>query len=289
MSINPTHALVTGATNQIGHFLLPRLQQAGWEITAISRHPPLHSTHWQQLDLRGAHLSILKPTVLFHIAPLGLLPDLLVQLPDDAPLLRVITFSSTSRFTKLNSPNPKEQQVVTELTQAEENIIEQCQRRQLPYTLFRPTLVYGCGLDKNISFIVQFIQRFGFFPLVGKGNGLRQPVHADDLALACLQVVNNKATFDKSYNLSGGQTLSYRAMVEHIFYVLHKKPRIITIPERLFSFLANSIRIFPAFRHLSGTMVTRMKQDLCFSYTEASDDFAYQPRAFVGSQFLTEA
>ncbi|EIJ42803.1 NAD dependent epimerase/dehydratase family protein [Beggiatoa alba B18LD] len=277
-----TPVLVTGASNQIGHFLLPHLQQAGWQVTAISRQATTRPD-WQQLDLQTAELSIYQPTVLIHIAPLSLLPVLLEKLPNNAPLQRLITFSSTSRFTKINSNNFKEQQIVTQLTQAEQAIINICLARQIPYTIFRPTLVYGCGLDKNISFIARFIQRFGFFPLIGSGVGLRQPVHADDLALACLQVLNNPTTFNKSYNLSGGETLSYRAMVEHVFTTLGKKPRILVIPEQIFYRLANLLRIFPMFRHVSGEMVSRMKTDLCFASTDAVQDFAYTPRAFTQS------
>ena len=52
-------------------------------------------------------------------------------------------------------------------------------------------------------------------PLVGGAPGLRQPVHAEDLA-------NNRsriepATINKFYALSGSETLSYREMIGRIF------------------------------------------------------------------------
>lgn len=276
------HALVTGATNQIGYFLLPRLQAAGFTVTAYSRQ--LHADNaidWQQIDLQTNYLTITQPSVLFHLAPLSLLVKLLSQLPKDAPLQRVITFSSTSRFTKALSPDPHEREVAHSLTQAEQAVITQCQQRQLAWTIFRPTLIYGCGKDKNVSFIADFIRQWGFFPLVGAGNGLRQPVHADDLAQACIQAYNTEATINKAYNLSGAQTLSYRAMVTEIFHALHQKPRIISIPLWIFKSLVTLIRWHPKYNHLSYEMINRMNQDLCFDHHDSRKDFGYQPRKFL--------
>jgi len=271
--------MVSGATNQIGYFLLPRLQAANFEVTALSRQPQPNDNGitWQQIDLLTSSLPISQHRQLFHIAPLPLLPLLLERLP---ALTRVIAFSSTSRFTKADSPDPKERAIATQLTEAETASITACQNRNIGWTIFRPTLIYGCGVDKNVTFITNFIRRFGFFPLVGKGSGLRQPVHADDLAAACLLACTSSASANKAYNLSGGQTLSYRDMVTIIFQHLGKKPRILEVRLTLFNLLTRSLVWLPAFNHLSTAMLTRMNQDLCFDHSEAYHDFGYQPRKF---------
>ena len=62
-------------------------------------------------------------------------------------------------------------------------------------------MVYGCGMDKNIFSVAGFIRRFGCFIMAGEGNGCRQPVHADDLADACLKALHNEATYQQDYNL----------------------------------------------------------------------------------------
>ena len=48
-----------------------------------------------------------------------------------------------------------------------------CEERGVDWTLFRPTLIYGRGLDKNVTTIMRFIKRFHVFPIVGGGGGLR--------------------------------------------------------------------------------------------------------------------
>jgi len=280
-------AIVTGATSQIGYFLLPRLLSAGFEVVALSRqfHSFGEGILWKVLDLQKETLQLTQPSVLFHAAPLPLLPDLLARLPIDSNLQRVIAFSSTSIFTKSDSPDIKERFIINELINAESAFISECEKRKILWTLFRPTLIYGCGRDKNVTFIAHFIQRFGFFPLLGHGKGLRQPVHADDLATACIQACQSPATYCKDYNLSGGETLSYRTMIETIFQALGKKPRIIQIPLRIFTMLTTLLRYLPAFSHLNSAMVKRINQDLCFDHSAATQDFAYCPRKFKPTHF----
>lgn len=271
--------IVAGATNQIGHFLLPRLQN--YNVIAISRQLQQNTDKWLNIDLASEFLPIETPSQLFYSAPLPLLPILLARLPRTTLLTRVIAFSSTSRFTKENSTDTKEQAIANQLIQAETALIKECQQRKIAWTILRPTLVYGCGLDKNVTFIAKFIHRFGFFPIVGQGAGLRQPVHADDLAQACIQAALSPNTINKAYNLTGGQTLSYHNMVMAIFKYLGKKPRIISVPLPLFTTMMRGVTWLPKYAHLSTAMVTRINQDLCFDCTAAEHDFNYQPRKFT--------
>ncbi|MCK5718793.1 MAG: NAD-dependent epimerase/dehydratase family protein [Thiomargarita sp.] len=286
-------AIVTGATSQIGHFLLPYLQAANFTVIAISRNPPaLPKTSqqiiWQLADLTTEHFfhAVKQPITLFHIAPLPLLPALLNYLVNNKTIVkRVIAFSSTSALTKLDSPDSKEKAIAFQLFEAEKAVAENCINLNINWTIFRPTLIYGCGLDKNISFIAKFIHRFGFFPILEQGNGLRQPVHAADLAQACLQANQSPEAVNKIYQLTGGETLNYYEMVLAIFKCLGKKPRIIPIPLKLFQLAIHCINWLPAYKHLSPNMINRMDQDLCFEHQEASQDFGYYPRKFTDMGF----
>jgi nucleoside-diphosphate-sugar epimerase len=277
-------AFVSGATSQIGYFLIPRLLNAGFNVIALSRQPHFvkqgQGISWKILNLQEDTISFPHSSVLFHAAPLFLLPNVLARLPMDTHLQRVIAFSSTSIFTKIESSDSKERAIINALVQAESALIAECEKRAIAWTIFRPTMIYGCGRDKSITFITSFIQRFGFFPILGNGQGLRQPVHADDLALACIQSCDSTITYSKSYNLSGGETINYRQMVERIFIELGKKPRIFSIPLSIFTASTALLRWFPLFSHLSPAMVKRISQNLCFDSSVASQDFNYQPRPF---------
>ncbi len=78
-------------------------------------------------------------------------------------------------------------------------------------------MIYGAGRDVNITPLSRLIRRFGFMPLVGGANGLRQPVHAEDLAIAAIAAAASPAAANKFYSLPGGETLTYREMIGRIF------------------------------------------------------------------------
>ena len=66
------------------------------------------------------------------------------------------------------------------------------------------------------------------FPLDGQADGLRQPVHAEDVATACVSALTMPAEANRTYNLSDGETLSYREMVCRVFATVGKLPHLVT-------------------------------------------------------------
>lgn len=274
--------IVTGATNQIGYFLLPRLAQAGYTVHAVSRQAQTDAVaNWIQADLCALPENFTLPpaTGLIHLAGIEKLPAILRH-PASQNIRRLIAFSSTSRFSKSDSSDPAERTLAQQLSASEDEMEQLGRANTIEWTLFRPTLVYGCGLDRNISFIAGFIRRFGFFPVLSPGTGLRSPVHADDLARACLQAWDKSGTYRKAYNLSGGNMLTYREMVRTVFAMEGKKPRLLPLPASVFLPLLRVLGILPGLRGISPSMVQRMNQDLVYAQTAAKTDFAYEARSF---------
>lgn len=279
--------IVTGANSQIGRFLLPALAAAGADAVAISRKPAPswpaagERVRWAQADINGkfAPDGVEKAASLVHLAGLWILPRLL----DDMAALgvrRVIAFGSTSMFTKKDSSTSGERDVAEKLREAEAAISARCGQLGMEWTIFRPTMIYGAGMDRNVNTIARFAARFGFFPVIGGGRGLRQPVRAQDLAEACVNALQTPAAFGKSYNLGGGEVLEYRGMVEKIFEGLGKKPRIVNIPLPLFRLGIRLAASLPAYRGLTPDMADRMSRDQTADNSEAEKDFGYSPRKF---------
>ena len=276
---------MVGAASQIGYHLLPRLVEAGWDVAAVSRYSAPsdpRGARWYRLDLAEASAlreSGLRPESVISLAPIRILPALVSTLAA-LGTTRIVAFSSTSRFTKARSADPGERELAASFVRSEEALASQCERHGIRWTVFRPTLVYSPGLDRNVSEIARFIERVGFFPILGEGLGKRQPVHAADLAAACLAALGEGKAFDRAYDLSGGETLTYREMVERIFQGLGRAPRIVRVPPQLFKAFVSAARVVPRFRKLSPELVTRMNTDMCFDHAEASRDLGFSPRNF---------
>ncbi len=280
--------VVAGATSLVGHFLLPRLRDAGLHVHALSRRappPPAEDTGttWHQVDIAAGagELALHHAARLISLAPLWLTPALVRRLAPRG-LKRVIAFGSTSRFTKQGSSHPGERETARRLAVAEEELAHASVEAGVAWTLFRPTLVYGDDRDGNVTVIARFVDRFGFFPLPGAGRGRRQPVHADDLALAVVAALDLPASYGKAYDLTGGTTLTYREMVEEIFRGVGRRPRIVSVPRVLVRGALRALaRLRPEYSHFTPQMADRAGEDLCFDHGEASRDFGYSPRLFT--------
>ncbi len=277
--------LLTGASSQIGQFLLPMLVEEGHQCICVSR--KMYDNHagiqWVIADMIEDMPHIWQNNDALIWVHLGFLPLVISHLKaaSKAGVRHFIAFSSTSVFTKEKSESDKERLTIQCLLEAEKEVQSQCRTYGVAWTLFRPTMIYGCGMDQNIAFIQNTIARFGIFPIAGKAKGLRQPVHAEDLAKACLQVLGAESAHNKAYNLSGGEVLSYHAMVEYVFRSMNRTPKIIGVPLPIYK-LAIIILKQVSSRHkfIQTAMVDRMNMDMVFDHADATRDFDYNPRTF---------
>ncbi len=160
-------------------------------------------------------------------------------------------------------------------------MIDTCVLKSIDFTIFRPTMIYGANVDKNVAFISKFMSNYGFFPIIGNAESLRQPVHASDLANACLLAINEKTTFGKIYNLVGPETIKYIDMIKKISNSINKKIILIKVNKFIFILAVTVLRILPQYRHLSVGMVDRLEQNLCFDSQDAKIDFNYNPVCFL--------
>jgi nucleoside-diphosphate-sugar epimerase len=273
---------VIGATGAVGRYVLPLFVEAGWNVIAFSRKKRddkrLPGIRWRVLCPPEAQFGE-QIQHWVSLAPITALSDYFPLLVSFGAR-RIVAISSTSRFTKISSPDARERRTAKNLAESEEALIAWAKKENVVYTILRPTMIYDFGRDKNITLIARFIKRFGFFCILGEAEGLRQPVHARDVASACAAALQSQAAENHSYNLSGGEVLSYREMVNCIFFTLGKKPRLVKIPLGLFHAAVFVLRVHPRFRHWSSAMAQRMNQDMIFDHEEARRDLHFAPLCF---------
>jgi len=214
--------------------------------------------------------------------PIWLVSDELLERLFSLGMNRVVAFSSTSVLTKTQSGDSYEQAVVSKLAAGEQRIEEFCTQAGIAWTILRPTLIYDEGRDQNVTQIMRTIQRLGFFPIAGKADGRRRPVHARELAAAALQAVQVPNAANKAYNLSGGEVLTYRDMVARIFRAMGRTPVIVPVPLMAWriGFAALSVIRKGGKESANVEMALRMSQHMDFSNDEAARDFGYAPGPF---------
>lgn len=263
----------------MGGYIVERLILAGERPLALSRSPQSKpGIEWVQGDLQNPEtLKLPAFATLYCTADALLLPRALPYLVNGS-LKRVIVFSSTSVLTKLDSEIAAEREMWQKLADAEQEIIAACARHNIEWTILRPTLIYAEGRDQNITPLSRLIKRFGIMPAIGGAGGLRQPVHAEDLAIGAIAAAASASAANKFYSLPGGETLTYREMLGRIFDALRQPRRIVPVPAWLWRAAFRFVKqLFPG---VNVAMGTRMMVDLTFDCSSARQDFGWNPRRF---------
>lgn len=279
--------LVFGASGPVGRFLLPLLAARGDRVVAVSRRPPITTSPactWVQADFYGDCADIPDAETIVSVGPLDAFATWFER---NAPACRrVIALSSMSATSKQDSPDPAERELAARLVASEKRLAATAQSRSAALTIFRPTLIYGAGVDRSLAPIARFARRWRIFPIPHGRCGLRQPVHAADLARACVDAVANARTFGNVYELGGGERLRFDAMLARTRAAMKRTTLPIPLPLSLlqaFTPLAPRLGIA---RVTTGAL-RRLREDLIADNTRAAADFGYAPRNFMAADVLS--
>lgn len=275
-------ALVFGGSGQLGDGLLPLLRAAGYEVLAVSRQAraPGDGLRWWVGALDGA---LARPSgdfdVVFSLGPLDAFARWQARVGPVAA--RVIAFGSTSVATKAAAIDAGERDLAARLRDAEEDLFTSADRHGFAATVLRPTLIYGRGRDRTLTRIAAFAQRRGFFVLPRGATGRRQPVHVDDLAAAAVTLAQAPALTSRAYDLPGGETIAFDAMVQRLLDCLPRRPRLRRLPMPLFRLALLAARGVGAADGIESGMLERLQVDQVFDAGDARRDFGYAPRPFA--------
>lgn len=277
--------LITGATSQLGDYLLRRMNQNDRLVLAVTRTRQAgqfdNNVWWVSPALLDKLIKIFNSRIncWFHVAPIWLGETVGRKLVV-ATIDRVVAVSSSSILTKRGTEDKLDSRLVRQLRQGELWFQQTFNALNVPVTLFRPTMIYGNQNNKNISHIARFVRLFRFYPLVGSGSGLRQPVHADDVAQACIRTMSLQSALSGIYTLAGSEVLTYRQMVTRVFSLYKIKPRFLSISPALFRMVLRIVALFPGMQHITPAMVDRINKDMVFNIEDAVKDLDYRPRKF---------
>jgi nucleoside-diphosphate-sugar epimerase len=265
--------LVFGGSSQIGHFLLPMLRARGEPVVALSRRPRTGQAglDWVEGQLPEAGPDVRDVSAVVSLGPLQPLAQWLAKAA--LPLApRVIATSSMSAETKRDSAVPAERAISRQLRDGEAALAAACARHGCAWTVLRPTLIYGAGLDKSLTPIARRALRTRVFPLPA-GRGLRQPVHAQDIAHAVLAALDTPAAAGRILPLGGGERLSAAEMFARVRRSLPAP----TVPLPLPAWLLRGVR--HALPRLAGPL-GRLESDLVADNAELTRLLGVAPRSF---------
>lgn len=264
--------LVLGASSQIGHFLLPELVRSGARVLALSRKPqaPVGKVEWLRGALPQPPRGAGDATAICCFAPLDALAAWVGS--GAAPgLQRVVATSSMSAESKRASPVASERAVARRLRDGEAALALACTQRGVAWTVLRPTLIYGAARDRSLTPLAHRATTWRVFGLPA-GSGLRQPVHAEDVATAVLAALDGAAA-GSVVPIGGGERLTAGEMFARVRGSLPVPTLPLRIPAPLIRLGA---RLVPPLRG----PLTRLGQDLVADNGELERLLGVHPRPF---------
>lgn len=104
--------------------------------------------------------------------------------------------------------------------------------------ILRPTMIWGYGADKNISNIINFINSTGFYPLCRNGEGMRSPIHFDELATVIIYVL--RKSLKGTYFVRTTNQLRFIQILEAVMALTRKRhPFLLRVSPAIAHFCAN--------------------------------------------------
>jgi len=277
--------LIFGAHSDIGVYLIPLLNKLGFSTYCFTRQPLSHKENSHIIWLRNSDFG--RPSSLEGVE----IPTVISLMPiwelskhrnilESIQAAKLIAFSSTSITSKARSSSARERHVSELLQQGESWIQNEFINDSRSALILRPTMIYGGKYNLNINRIIRIVKLLRFFLLIGHGTGLRQPVHAEDLAKLCCQCLENQNSGNRTFIVAGGEILQYRNMIERIFESVGISTRIISVPIFLAKPILSVLKCFPSHRDITLEMLKRIDQNLCYNHQEAINELGWSPRGF---------
>lgn len=186
------------------------------------------------------------------------------------PIKRLIAISSTGVFSRYRT--------LAEKIASGEDLIE---KSGVPYTILRPTMIYGTPADRNISRLIRLIKHSPAVLLPAMGRSIFQPVHVEDLCSCILAALKEPETSTgKTYNIPGGSAHSLREMFDIVSGLLGRRVTVIPIPLSLADLAVRTLGLISKRPILSREQILRLKENKSFSYERAARDLTYKPMSF---------
>jgi nucleoside-diphosphate-sugar epimerase len=274
----PSTIGLLGARSPVGDELV-RAAPSSVRVLRFSRQRRPSDEHGQWYSFDDAGPEVAGLDVVVSLIPIWVLSERTDWL-QQAGCRHLVVLSSTSRFTKVASEREADRDVAQRLSRGEDDLLAWGREHDVAVTILRPTMIYGSEQDGNVSSIRSTLRRFRFFPVVGPARGLRQPVHAADVADAALRSASTAPErLAPAYNVSGAEVLTYRAMVDRVRRGVPGPTFVLRVPGFLFR-AAERIAPGSSKVHTAAGMAARMSTDMTFDHSAASADFGYAPRPF---------
>lgn len=149
----------------------------------------------------------------------------------------------------------------------------------IPHTILRPPLMYGCFDIKHLGFITKVLEKSPIFPVPGSGKYPRQPLFVLDLCDIIIKLIHKKPK-NKLYNVIGKEKIQYVDLFKIIAKIKHIKRLFIHIPTPLFLFMLKIHSILTGKKPFISAQLAALQNSDIFPVTDWNKTFGVKYTPF---------
>jgi NADH dehydrogenase len=116
----------------------------------------------------------------------------------------------------------------------------------LPYTIFRPSLIFGLGDDFFGRVLRELVSAAPIVPQIGDGSFPFRPVSVQDVARAFATAAESGTGVGETYALTGPEEYTFRELLEQELSALDKKKPIVPVPLALMNLAVPLMNLLPS-------------------------------------------
>jgi NADH dehydrogenase len=150
---------------------------------------------------------------------------------------------------------------------------------EIPYTILRPSLIYGPG-DLFTIRLSRMIRLSPLLPVIGSGRSKIQPIFIDDVVACILKAVASDCCLNEMYEIGGPDQLSYEEVTIAIAEAMGVKRPSLHLP--LF-FMKSMATVFEAMlpnAPVTADQLIMLQEDTVCSMRDIRDVFGIEPIGF---------
>ncbi|MEW6756094.1 MAG: NAD-dependent epimerase/dehydratase family protein [Candidatus Latescibacterota bacterium] len=265
---------VTGGAGYTGGFLVRRLAQGDGPVRCLVR-PSSDRRELERLGVEVVLADLESPAqvraglagarTILHVAHIRFAGTVVAQAPSTTE--QVVCVSSQRAVSRVPSPS-------VDRAQAGERAAA-C--GPVPWTILRPTMIYGPGDDRNLSRLAAQLRRCRWVPVCGSGRALQQPVWVEDVVSAILGACGNPRAIGRVYALGGAEPLPLDELLDCVGAAVGVRPVKVHLPAGVCVAAVRLLGALGARPGLEPEQLWRLQEDKACSFEAARADLGYDP------------
>ena len=239
--------LLAGVTGYLGSYIAKELQERAFTIRAVTRNTErlkeksieaneiVEAEITQADSINGCceNMDVVISTVGITRQKDGL-TYMDVDYQANMNLLHQAKISGVKKFVYVSLLNGEDLRHL-KICDAKEMFVEQLKKSGMDYSIIRPN-----GFFSDIGDFFTMAKR-GRVYLFGNGEFKMNPIHGEDLAVACVDAINKP---DQEIEVGGPETLTHNEIAAAAFEVLRIEPKITHIPDWIRVAILKMVRFF---------------------------------------------